>query len=492
MSPVDGAVFVPPRGVDPRHGVPCTEFVELPDRGHVGLVLRHPGAHSRARRPGGPLREAWIFLDGADIGFIGLVAGRAPGEVPHRHAGRGGLEARRRARRTAENILWWKPDRRGPDFPFEQSRYAGLLLSPGPERRADRHDRCGHRRHRPAPGQPALERDHRGRVHGPAHRRRPGNEAGSPRPTSASPARAARDFLAGQAFSFVTTLDAVGAVPPIAESHVEMDGAWALYEAWVKLQMGDIDTALVYSYGKSVAGIAARRAGHPARPVLRGAAVARRLRPRCAPGPAHARVGDHHRAAHGRDRARSPQQRGEQCHAVRRGAVASTTCSPHPWSPIRCDPADLPAEADGGVAVVLAAGDRARSLAERPAWIRGIDHRIDAHNLGARDLTDGPVGARWPVPAQGSPPTRSISPSSTRPFTTPGASHRAGLGLGGDTAINPSGGALAGHTMMAAGLMRIAEAARRVARGDGDRAVAHATAAARCCNRIWCASWRVN
>ena len=46
------------------------------------------------------------------------------------------------------------------------------------------------------------------------------------------------DFLAGQAFSFVMTLDAVGAVPPTSESHVEMDGAWALYEAWVKLQMG--------------------------------------------------------------------------------------------------------------------------------------------------------------------------------------------------------------------------------------------------------------
>ena len=62
------------------------------------------------------------------------------------------------------------------------------------------------------------------------------------------------DFLAGQAFSFVMTLDAVGAVPPISESHVEMDGAWALYEAWVKLQMGEVDTALVYSYGKASPG----------------------------------------------------------------------------------------------------------------------------------------------------------------------------------------------------------------------------------------------
>ena len=62
------------------------------------------------------------------------------------------------------------------------------------------------------------------------------------------------DFLAGQAFSFVTILDAIGPWPPISESHVEADGAWALYEAWVKLQIGEIDSALIYSYGKSSPG----------------------------------------------------------------------------------------------------------------------------------------------------------------------------------------------------------------------------------------------
>ena len=50
------------------------------------------------------------------------------------------------------------------------------------------------------------------------------------------------------------------------------------------------------------------------------------------------------------------------------------------------------------------------------------------------------------------------------------------LGLDeGRTAINPSGGALAAHTMMASGLIRIGEAASGIWRGDGDRAVAHAT-----------------
>ena len=33
-----------------------------------------------------------------------------------------------------------------------------------------------------------------------------------------------------------------------------MDGAWALYEAWVQLQAGQADTALVYAFGKSSLG----------------------------------------------------------------------------------------------------------------------------------------------------------------------------------------------------------------------------------------------
>src|SRR5437588_4122929 len=62
------------------------------------------------------------------------------------------------------------------------------------------------------------------------------------------------DYLAGRAFSFISAIDAIGPVPPINESHVEADAAWALYEAWVKIQTGEVDTALVYGFGKSSAG----------------------------------------------------------------------------------------------------------------------------------------------------------------------------------------------------------------------------------------------
>ena len=63
------------------------------------------------------------------------------------------------------------------------------------------------------------------------------------------------DYLAGRAFSFISAIDSIGAVPPINESHVEMDAAWALFEAYIKILTGEIDTALVYGFGKSSAGI---------------------------------------------------------------------------------------------------------------------------------------------------------------------------------------------------------------------------------------------
>jgi acetyl-CoA acetyltransferase len=52
---------------------------------------------------------------------------------------------------------------------------------------------------------------------------------------------------------------------------------------------------------------------------------------------------------------------------------------------------------------------------------------------------------------------------------------REALGLGDDVDVNPSGGALSANTIMAAGLVRIAEVANRVAAGTAGRGVAHAT-----------------
>ena len=123
---------------------------------------------------------------------------------------------------------------------------------------------------------------------------------------------------------------------------------------------------------------------------------------------------------------------------------------------------------------MLAADDAARRLSERPAWIRGFDHRIEPHALGVRDLTDS-VSTRQAAERAGVAGAKVDLAELHAPFTHQELILRNALGLGDDVRINPSGGALAGNTVMAAGLARIGEAATRLTKGEADRAVAHAT-----------------
>ena len=158
-----------------------------------------------------------------------------------------------------------------------------------------------------------------------------------------------------------------------------MDGAWALYEAWVKIQIGDADTALVYGYGKSSPGDLRRVLTRQLDPYYDGAAVARlgrlaalQARPRSTP--ASTTEADMAEVA-----ARSRPQRAGQPQrpaGVRRPSRRRCSAERLPRRPAA--PARLPPDHRRcGVAVVLAAGDVARELRERPAWIRGIDHRIE-------------------------------------------------------------------------------------------------------------------
>jgi acetyl-CoA acetyltransferase len=123
--------------------------------------------------------------------------------------------------------------------------------------------------------------------------------------------------------------------------------------------------------------------------------------------------------------------------------------------------------------VLLAAGDRARDLAERPAWISGIAHRVESPAIGSRDLTASPSAAASAADAGGADGVDVAELHA--PFTSQELVLRRALGLGGGVRVNPSGGALTGNPMFAAGLVRIGEAARRVLDGSAGRALAHAT-----------------
>jgi len=283
------------------------------------------------------------------------------------------------------------------------------------------------------------------------------------------------DYLAGAPFAFVSGLDAVGAWPPIRESHVEMDGAWALYEAWVRLQHGDLDSALVYAFGKSSLGdlpqvLTLQLDPYHIAPLWPDSISIAALQAR-----AWLDAG-HQEAEMAAVVARSRQNAKSNPNAQLAGDVspAALLAEPYHTTPLRRH--DCAPISDGAAAVVLAAGDLARRVCRSPAWITGIDHRIESHGLGGRDLTRSPStadAAERAGVARGAVDVAELH----APFShqEPILTEALGLSADADVEVNPSGGVLAANVVMAAGLVRIGEAARRVMDGRARRAVAHAT-----------------
>jgi acetyl-CoA acetyltransferase len=128
---------------------------------------------------------------------------------------------------------------------------------------------------------------------------------------------------------------------------------------------------------------------------------------------------------------------------------------------------------DGAAVVIIASASRAAELCARPAWISGFAHQVDSGSLGARDLLAAPsaAGAARAAGTGGGPVDVAELHA---PFTHQELILREALGLG-DVAVNPSGGALCGNPMFAAGLARIGCAARAVMSGRAERALGHAT-----------------
>lgn len=291
-------------------------------------------------------------------------------------------------------------------------------------------------------------------------------------------ASGSHDFYEGRTFSYIDSLDAVGAWPPISESHVESDAAWALAEAWSWLQLGEGDIALVYGIGRgslpadldqvmpaqldpyylaplgphrdAIAGLQARSAIEAGLTSEQGMAE---IASRCL-----ASALDNPLA-----------QRSEQVDAAR------LLEAPYVSSPLREH--DVAPVGDAAAVVILAAGDAARRLAERPAWVRGVDHRMDTHYPGVRDLSESPSTGRAAHRAE---ELAGFSASDVdvvelhTEYSHQEAILSRALGLNG-AAVNPSGGPLSGRPTTATGLIRIGEAARHILDGRSGRALAHAT-----------------
>jgi acetyl-CoA acetyltransferase len=280
------------------------------------------------------------------------------------------------------------------------------------------------------------------------------------------------DYLAGRAFSFVSAVDAIGAVPPVAESHVEMDAAWALYEAWVKILIGDADIALAYGFGKSSAGDLRRVLALQLDPYLLAplwpdsvsiAALQARLG-------IEAGLWTEAQMADVAARNRAAAVANPQAQLSGEVSAEKLLGQPYVAEPLRAH--DCAPVGDGAAVVILASAERASELCQRPAWISGFEHRIDSAALGARDLTAAPSAAEAARAAGGA----GVDTAELHaPFTHQEILLRGALGLGDDVRVNPSGGVLCGNPMFAAGLARIGSAAQEIMSGRAGRALAHAT-----------------
>lgn len=280
------------------------------------------------------------------------------------------------------------------------------------------------------------------------------------------------DYLAGRAFSFIAAVDALGAFPPIHESHVEMDAAWALYEAWLKIRMGEVDTALVYGFGKSSAGQLRRVLALQLDPYL----VAPLWPDSVAIAGIQARLGLESGRWSELDLAEVAARNRAAAASNPAAQVSGTTPavellnSPYVADPLRAH--DIAPITDGAAVLVLASTERARDIVDRPAVITAVEHRVDSPELGGRDLTDAPSAAA----AASAADVSDVQVAELHaPFTHQEIILREAIGLGETVEVNPSGGVLAGNPMFSAGLARIGEAANQILTGRARKTLGHAT-----------------
>jgi acetyl-CoA acetyltransferase len=283
------------------------------------------------------------------------------------------------------------------------------------------------------------------------------------------------DYVAGQAFSFVQNIDAVGAWPPKRDSHVEMDGAWAMYEAWMRLQIGDIDVAVAMGSGRSstsdpellysmemdpyylapLGADAVSFAAMQARALIEAGKVTERQM---------AEIAVRTRKA-GKDSPYSQVTGDFDADELLKADYVRAPLRRH----------DLPPITDGACAIVIATAAKARELCENPIWITGFAHYTEAHYVGMRDLRTSP-STTLAAKAAGIEDGAAIEVAELQTaFTHEEPLLVEALGLGPDVSINPSGGPLSANPVMATGLVRIAEAASAIRDKGKHRTLGHST-----------------
>lgn len=274
------------------------------------------------------------------------------------------------------------------------------------------------------------------------------------------------DYAMGRPFSFTMALDGIGPWPPIRESHVESDGAFAMYEAWVRLMHGDIDVALVYCYGKSTTTDIDRVLTLQLDPYTEAPLGVPPMALAALQARAMLDSGRFTEADFARVVARARQNGASNSYVPDAEALSEADLLSAATSMAPLRPHDAPLRTDAAAAIVLSAGGPGPRIS-------GFAHRIEPMALGVRDLTVA-RSARLAAEAAGGVADADVAELHA-PYSPQELLLVEALGLSDGCSINPSGGALLADTPMVSGLIRVGEAAARV-RDGANKAVATATA----------------
>ncbi len=297
------------------------------------------------------------------------------------------------------------------------------------------------------------------------------------------------DYIDGRPFGFVAALDVMGTWPPRQDSHLEMDAAFAAHYAWIRIQAGESDTAMVVGYGKVSEGQPERILNlqldpYTVAPLGLGPLSTAALQ--ASAYMARSGVGDADLAAVA---ARSRVAAARNPHAQVREAATAAALQQTPWAVEPLRRGYVAPIGESAVCLLLAAEGRAEAMCAQPAWIHGVDQRAELQSLGARDLSrsaGAALAAEKALAMAGLGSAREVDVAELCGVTAVEElilREALGLPAGGDGApvVNPSGGALTANPIMMTGLIRLGEAFKQLSGTAGAcavpnarRAIAHA------------------
>jgi acetyl-CoA acetyltransferase len=299
---------------------------------------------------------------------------------------------------------------------------------------------------------------------------------------------ASTDYMDGRPFGFVAALDVMGSWPPRQDLHLEMDGSFAAYYAWLKIQTGEVDTAIVCGHGKTSEGEPERVLNLQLDPYYQQPLGLGPITTAALQASAYmARTGTTDRTlAEIAARNRAAGARNPETQV--RDATTAEALQRTPWAAEPLRRGYLPPIGETATCLVLAAEGRAETMCDRPAWIHGVDHRAELQSLGARDLTRSAgtkLAAEQAFAMAGlarAVDVDVVELMAVNPVEELILCEALGLDpTAAKPALNPSGGALCAHPVMNTGLIRLGEAFRQLsgragARGvpGAKRAIAHA------------------